>query len=150
MPTSKEIMTFNNSIQTAVEAAGATPKFALGRTTRRNDEFIAIELYAARKATEYAEARYKRAVSSAIEAGVMFDHKKEPKSDGTNLVYFVGDNVTVSLLVKAGAQRLNAEDFVANLVKLGVKKEIVDKAMASATKKSVGAHTFTPALVQKD
>ena len=144
MPTNKEIAKLKEDIKKGVaHVANKLPDSFKGVS---NSEYIALELYFSKELLKQAEERNKLAIQSAIEAGVMFDHKIEPRADGTNEIIYPGKHVSVLLTVKTGSVRMDKNAFISALIKRGVNTKIITAAETEATTRATGAHTFTPTL----
>ena len=112
-----------------------------------NKSAIAWEYFLAHFLNTLAAARLKTAKANAVEAGILFDHEKDPRPPGTNEPIFEGEHVVVWLQVKRGSTRVDPAKMAAYLTANGVAGTIVQAAVEHASSTSKPPHEFKPALV---
>jgi hypothetical protein len=108
----------------------------------------AAELGVANIIASYADARKTRAKAAVEE--VIGDKIAETKAAATKYkskqaAQAAGAERIIVITCNAPAQRLDAEQFANNLIKAGIKKEIVDDCRDRAYKSSSPATSFTVA-----
>ena len=125
---------------------------ALRSSGKSQDPLDAIggELFVATIIKRYGDKRYKNAVEHLTDFAP--DKVRETKELATKRemkteAFMKGAEYIVGISCNAPAERLDAKQFYNELIKLGVKKEIVDKAQAAAMKQSAPATSFSAASV---
>lgn len=112
-----------------------------------NLEPVAWEYHVSCHLFRIAEARKKKAQSVAIAAGVLFDHEKQPLAVGSNALIYAGDLVEISVSVTTPASKLDMPSLIAALEKAGLKRAVIDKAVAKCTTENRAPHKFVSTLV---
>jgi len=134
-----------NALNVAFNKLGYTNGHNMPQTTKNTDA-IAWELFIAQHIARIAEARKDEAHKEAVKAGVLFDHKSNPKDMGTHSIY-TGDIVSYICKVNSPPSRLDTKMLRSELLKAGVSQEVVNKCYARSTKELAGAHSFVGTLV---
>jgi hypothetical protein len=138
------------SINDCFAAIGAgkdpTPGTGMPRS-KLNTEPLAFEVFAAKHLAKIANAREKKAITAAIKAGVMFDHKAEPEPDGTTRVVYDGDVVRIDLSVGTGRAGFDLEGFVKSLLAAKVEPKLLKRLVAKHETVTASPHSFTASLV---
>lgn len=140
-----------NAINNAVTRIGISngtkrPASAAGD----NRASIAYELAVAQRVDKRASVRYKEAIKRAIEAGVMFDHKKAPLPADTVKELYTDDVVSVTVRTTNGHSRLNSSKLRDALVKTGFTFDAVDLLFKDATDKTAAPHEFVADIITSD
>jgi hypothetical protein len=115
--------------------------------TRNNMSPIAWELFISQHLCRIGDARKKRAVKAAEDAGIVFDPAKDPRPAGTNAVIYQSDSVLVTLKVATPRESIDHVAWVAELLR---HKPTLAKLCAVLTKNHTvfarAAHTFAASL----
>src|SRR5262252_1923957 len=137
-----------NAIENAVRNIGTT------NGTKRPDvptidnrAPIAYKFAVARMVRRIAGALYETATKEALDAGVLFDHKKSPLASGVVKTLYQDDVVTVTcttstphdLLSRTKLRELLHERF-------GITAAEFDKLMKDSTTKSAAPHVFNASI----
>jgi hypothetical protein len=115
--------------------------------SKLNTEPVAWEYHAASVLLRAADARKELAHRNAVKAGVLPDHKKDPRPAGTHEVIHDGDVVRIDLAVTTPATRLDTVPLWAAIEKAGIKRAALDKLIAKHTLTNAAPHKFTSSLV---
>lgn len=145
MLSSVEAAKLINAINVAFDKIGKVNGTAMPKSDNNLDS-TAYDLFIADHLARRAKSRKDEAHKNAVNAGVLFDHTKEPREPG-NYALFSGDIVAFTCNVKSPASFLDAKTLRTLLIKQGMPAELVDKLIAQATSKRAPAHTFTGALM---
>jgi len=97
-----------------------------------------------------ANKRKERAEQAAVRAGVLIDKEKDPHPAGTRDLIFNGDIVSIVLEVRKAAERVDPDEMIKQLIKLGVDEDMLLSVREAATKPSRPAHVFTAFLVTEE
>jgi hypothetical protein len=115
--------------------------------SRNNMDPIAWELFAAQHLSRIADARKKKAVAAAQDAGIVFDPAKDPRPAGTDAVIYQSDAVRVTVKVATPRESIDHAAWVAGLL---VHRPTLAKLAAALNKTHTvvarAAHTFTASL----
>lgn len=140
-----------DSINVAFDAIGVDPPTKMPRLKKADNRSPAAwEYFIASHIASRARKRLDVAKAHAIEAGVIFDPTKAPRTEGTNEQVFSGEHVSIWLTVRTAATRVDVDKLCDYLTKNGVKTELVAKAYNQAKYKSSPAHEFKVSLVAND
>jgi hypothetical protein len=116
--------------------------------TRNNMDPIAWELFIAQHLCRIADARKKRAVKAAEDAGIVFDPATEPRPAGTTALIYQSDSVLVTLKVATPVKSIDHVAWVAALLghrpRLAALAAVLDR---DHTVYARAAHTFAASLV---
>jgi hypothetical protein len=116
--------------------------------SRNNMDPIAWELFIAQHLCRIGDARKKKAVQAAQDAGIIFDPAKDPRPAGTDAMIYQSDAVRVMLKVATPASSIDHVAWVAGLL---TQKPMLAKLAAVLTKNHTqtarAAHTFAASLV---
>lgn len=131
-----------NNIQKHLEKIGTDKTTGLPTENTGNmpHEPIAWELMVAGIIRSYGEKRYDAAKAAALAAGVL--GKEADAVPGTKVAVYDGAYVTVTRQVNSPASRLDSKKLVTELRKLGVKQDVIDKAIAEATTQAAPAKRY--------
>lgn len=126
---------------------------AIRRTTTSNDplDVIGEELAIATVMKRYANKRYDNAIEDVIanEPATVAATKAKAFTNELKAEHvWRGNEYVVSMGSNAPVQRVDAAAFYNELIKAGVKKEIVDAAQKRATKKNAPATSFTAVRIE--
>ena len=140
-----------DNIRTAFYAIGNTPQTRPTRPSERNDGAIAYEYFVSYRLASEAETRKKKAVAQAVEAGVIFDHNKDPLPPGTSQhIVYHGDQVLILCNVANITDKVDWEAIVTDLIsskKVALKDIEVLAKKHTVPKAEKGAHTFSSTLL---
>ena len=109
---------------------------------QRNTEKAAYEFHIAKLLSKYASKRLEEATKQAITAGVIFDHKKEPRQKVSTETLYEGDYITVFLNMKSGRTIIDTAKFERNLLLNGVSTTVINKSKEDAVKQTNHSHEF--------
>lgn len=116
--------------------------------TKTNMDPIAWELFIAQHLCRISDARKKKAVQAAQDAGIIFDPATAPRPAGTNAVIFQSDAVQVTVKVATPVEKIDHVAWVAALLH---HRPTLAKLAAVLTKNHTvvarAAHTFAASLV---
>lgn len=145
MPTPQQILIIKDQLRNSFDnIAKDMPKFKIEAGNR---DPIAYELFVAQFLFKCAETRKDRALATAMEANLIFDHKANPSNElGTRNLYN-SELVSVDVEVKKGAARIDPKAFAAALIARKVDIADVQAAQATATKYNANSHSFVATLV---
>jgi len=137
-----------NAIENAVRNIGTT------NGTRRpelpindNRAHIAYKFAVARMVRRIAGALYETATKEALEAGVLFDHKKQPMKSGQIKVLYQDEVVTVTCTTSTPHDLLNRVKLRELLhERFGVTGAEFDKLMKDSTSPSAAPHEFNASI----
>lgn len=136
---------------------GLNTKFAdIGTKTNtcppstRNTEAVAWEFFVAAHLQSIANGRLREARTSAVRAGVIFDHDKHPRTPQDTGVLYRGDNVVVTLTVKQSTITTDVDELCAYLIDKGVDVKLIHDASEHAKKERRAAHEFRASLLTED
>lgn len=107
----------------------------------------AWEYHVASQLLRIAETRREKAHEAAVKAGVLFDHKEKPEPVGTLRVVYAGTVIEIRLQVVEPIAKLDDVNFIADLVKAGVKPAVLNRLATKHTKVMRPAHKFMSSLV---
>jgi hypothetical protein len=116
----------------------------------RNTEATAWEFFVAAHLQTIAAGRLKEARASAVRAGVIFDHDKHPRTPQDTGVLYRGDNVVVTLTVKAPTVTVDVDEVCAFLIDKGVSVKLVSDAVEHSRRERRAAHEFRASLLTED
>lgn len=114
--------------------------------SKKNTEPVAYEFYTSAHLARIAEARKKKAHAAAVKAGVIFDHEKDPQPIGSNTRVYAGDVIEIACSVTTPATRLDADAFVSDLEKAGVKLALLNRLRNKHTHENRAPHKFTASI----
>lgn len=146
MLSQRDVTKINDTLRTSLDKIGKEPP----AECKRNTERVAWEFYVAAQLQNAAEGRRKKAIELAIESGVIFDHKKDPRSPGDYSV-FSGDIIDIILKVKNPSVTIDTKALISDVLHvISSGKPLTvpsfDKLIAKHTKTGAAAHQFTAAL----
>ena len=109
---------------------------------KSNSEPICVELYVLQHIQAIIDKATKLATKRAIDAGVLFDHKKSPQAASTTAILFDGERMHVECATRPSGTLLDTTKAKVELVKSGVPYDTVNKAFDDATKEKATSHSF--------
>lgn len=137
-----------DGINTAFTAIGLSAETKMPRAKKGDNQApIAWELYVSDHLMRLAKARNDAARRQAIDAGIMFDHERNPREPGTNEQLYNGEHVAVWVIVNKGSTRVDYNKMVTYLASHGVNQKVIDGAVLFGTSVTRPAHSFKVALV---
>jgi len=120
-------------------------------TTKTNKAAIAFEFHIAGHMKARATARYEDAKKAAIDAGVLFDYRKEPREPGDNGPVYDDGVTCVWVTVKNGGTAFKGEVMYKYLLdnKL-LSKPKADAALEASKRVNPPAHQFVGSWARED
>jgi len=120
--------------------------------SKSNTEAAAWEYFIASHLYKRATDRRKEAVALAVDAGVFFDsdNAEMQREPGTQEIVYQGDLVSVTLSVAKPRVILDQKLLVDELVRRGVRKDVIAAAIDRASRDAKPGHQFTASLLTKE
>jgi len=116
----------------------------------KNTEPAAWEFFVAAHLHSLASGRLREARSKAVRLGVIFDHEKHPRTQQDSGVVYRGDNIVITLTVKAPTVTVDVDDLCAFLISQGVDETLIQIALKESRKERRAAHEFRASLLTED
>lgn len=109
----------------------------------------AWEYHVASALLQLAAKRRDAAITAAVKAGVLFDHKKAPLPAGTQRVVYTDPFVEVAVKVEEGRAGVNHPGYVADLLLAKVDPKLLARLDRKHATTSASPHKFTSSLVTR-
>ena len=113
---------------------------------KSNSEPICVELYVLQHIQAIIDKATKLATKRAIDAGVLFDHKKSPLEAGTTETLLDGERMLVTVEVTNSGTMLDPVKAKTFLVLEGMDHDVVTKCFDEAMKTKAASHKFKIAI----
>ncbi len=138
-----------SNIQRVLDSIGNTNGTRLP-VTKSNTGEAALQYWLWKFVAKIASGREREAITNAVKAGVLFDHKKAPLPEGTLKQTYTSDVVNVNVLVKNASRSLDQEALKDNLrKKFKLTQEQINTAFEMSMKYNAAPHEFSPVLVEE-
>ncbi len=141
--------TMTESMTTAFQSIGHGAPVTMPRGGTKNTGPIAWEYLVSSILASAAEARKELARRNAVKAGVLPDHRKEPRVVGTEAVVYEDGIVRIDLTVTTAGTRLDVGPLWDALERAGIARSKLDRLVAVHTLTNAAPHKFKPSLVTR-
>ena len=115
-----------------------------------NIDPILYEMHVSNHLASLAAKRKEKALSAAVDAGILADTRKKPYAAGTDEIIAAGEHLVLRVKVDRVKDKVNYEGVLDDLIEAGVSGDVVREMIAKNSSPGTNRHTFSAIIVTED